>query len=272
MSNKKIFILISAVVAIVGFSGGFSVTKSIIVPEIIQDEKVALPIIPEIPKTETKAKEPEKKKEKSIFSGDNCPKPTKDYTDESYLNVGQDISLTDKTYIPKDLVKLTTDMSTSTVCVREEVAIGLYNMFESAKKDGYILKVSSGFRSYETQKAILDRNIKEGNPNATIAVAKPGYSEHQLGMAVDLTSPSIANASAAKLFQDTEEAKWLKKNAYLFGFIESYPDDKQDITGYMYEAWHYRYLGIDNAAEIIKNGQTINQFLEEKNTATMPVE
>jgi LAS superfamily LD-carboxypeptidase LdcB len=195
-----------------------------------------------------------------------CPEPKKKYEDYSYLNVDQNVPIPDKTYIPSDLVLLDKSISTTHICLKKDASIALKEMFESAKKDGYILKVTSGFRSYETQKAILAQNIKNGNPNALIAVAKPGYSEHQLGVAVDLTSPSIANASAAKKFEDTKEAQWLKDNGYLYGFVLSYPEGRQEETGYMYEAWHYRYLGPEYALQITQSGETINQFLSKIKT------
>lgn len=121
--------------------------------------------------------------------------------------------------------------------------------------------VSSAFRTFDTQKIILAREKKDKNPNADIAVAKPGYSEHQLGVAVDLTSTSINKKSAASVFGDTAEALWLQQHAYEYGFIESYPEGKELITGYMYEPWHYRYVGIDNAYLIHENGQTITEYL-----------
>jgi LAS superfamily LD-carboxypeptidase LdcB/poly-gamma-glutamate capsule biosynthesis protein CapA/YwtB (metallophosphatase superfamily) len=193
-----------------------------------------------------------------------CPKPTKQYADYSYLNVGQDVPIPDKTYVPADLVLLDKSISTTSICLSKQAADPLVEMIAGAKKDGYTLKVSSGYRSYATQKTILANDIASGNPEATRLVAKPGYSEHQLGMAVDLTSPSISNASATGKFADTKEAIWLQDNAYKYGFIESYPEGKETITGYDYEAWHYRYVNPDNAAEIIKSGQTINQYLTQK--------
>jgi D-alanyl-D-alanine carboxypeptidase len=137
-------------------------------------------------------------------------------------------------------------------------------MINQAKEDGYEIKVTSGFRSYSTQKLILENSIKLGNKNARRLIAKPGYSEHQLGVAIDLTGASIKNVSATTKFKDSVEDKWLEENAKDYGFVESYPENKEDITGYMNEDWHYRYVGIDNAKEIINKKQTINEFLKEK--------
>lgn len=217
---------------------------------IIEEQKEEKPV--EIVKKE----EIESKKKKN-----DCPEPKKEYEDQTYKNVGQDIGLSDKSYIPSDLVELPKEISKyENLCVKEEARDALILMIDEAKKEKLFIKVSSGFRDYSTQKSILETNIKSGNKNATKLVAKPGYSEHQLGVAVDLTSPSIENISATSKFGKTKESAWLKENAYKYGFIESYPEGKEDITGYLYEPWHYRYVGIDNALLIHESGKTINEF------------
>ncbi|MES2931056.1 MAG: CapA family protein [Patescibacteria group bacterium] len=196
-----------------------------------------------------------------------CPKPhipsNGEYVDYSYLNVDQNVSIPDPLYIPFDLVKLDKSISTTTLCLTRETTEALKKMADAAKKERLSILASSAFRSYATQKAILAQNIKEGNPNATIAVAKPGYSEHQLGVAADLTSASIAYASAAHVFGDTLESAWLQEHAHEYGFVLSYPKGKQDITGYMYEPWHYRYVGTDYARAMKESGLTVNQYLKE---------
>jgi LAS superfamily LD-carboxypeptidase LdcB len=191
-----------------------------------------------------------------------CPQPTKAYPDYSYLDVGQDVAIPDPSYVPPDLTLLDKSISTSNICLRSEAAAAVTTMIQDAKEQGYDIKVSSGFRSYDTQEGILSRDIASGNPNATKLVAKPGYSEHQLGMAVDLTSSAIADASAAVKFGSTKEFTWLQSNAYKYGFIQSYPAGKEEITGYMNEAWHYRYVGIANALAIVQSGETTNQYLK----------
>lgn len=193
-----------------------------------------------------------------------CPKPDKKYDDYTYLDVGQKVAIPDKTYVPSDLVLLDKSITTVPTCLKKDASDAISTMILAAKMDGYDIKVSSGFRSYATQKAILENNIKNGNKNAHRLIAKPGYSEHQLGVAVDLTGASIKNISAATKFKDSVEDKWLEIHASEYGFVESYPEDKEDVTGYMNEDWHYRYVGIENAKEIIANEQTINEFLKAK--------
>ncbi len=198
---------------------------------------------------------------------DSCPKPKREYEDESYLNVGQEISLEDESYIPSDLVLLDKSMSVSNICLKKNVADAVAIMINRAKLDGYKIKVSSGFRNYDTQEIILNRNLKNNNQTTSVAVAKPGHSEHQLGTTIDLTGSSISYDTTSGKFEGSTEAKWLEVNASKYGFIESYPKEKVDITGYMYEPWHYRYIGIDMAKEVIESGKTLNQYLKDKKEA-----
>lgn len=211
--------------------------------------------------------------EKEAMKSKFCPKPEKEYEDYSYLDVGQKIAIPDKTYIPADLVLLDESITTVPTCLKKDVSDAISAMILAAKTDGYDIKVSSGFRSYATQKAILENNIKNGNKNAHKLIAKPGYSEHQLGVAVDLTGASIKNISATTKFKDSIEDKWLESHANEYGFVQSYPEDKEEITGYMNEDWHYRYVGIENAKEIIDSNQTINEFLKaKKNTQAIEIQ
>lgn len=192
-----------------------------------------------------------------------CPKPDKEYNDMFLLPIGQDIGLPNETYIPSKLREIDKDSSTREgICLIKEARNNFELLTKRAEKDGLKIKAVSGYRSYEYQKGLLAKAIANGNKNADIAIAKAGYSEHQLGSAVDLTGKSIGYAGASIAFDNTVEAEWLEENASDFGFIRSYPEDKEDITGYMYEPWHYRYVGVDIAKEIIKSEQTINQYLE----------
>lgn len=192
-----------------------------------------------------------------------CPTPEKEYADMSLSPIGQILSLPDKTYIPKNLMELDSSISTrSGICLTKETNNSFEDMIENAFKDGYKIKISSGFRSYETQNDLFKNSIKDTGESTSISVAKPGHSEHQLGTTIDITGASINYSSAVDNFDKTPEDLWLRSNSYLYGFVQSYPLGKENITGYMYEPWHYRYVGIDNAKEIMRSGQTINEFLE----------
>lgn len=202
-----------------------------------------------------------KKKDEVNYS--NCPKPKKEYKDMSLLNIGQIIGLPDITYIPKNLVELSTTISTRrNICLIQEAKDAFESMSKNALIDGNTIKVSSGFRSYEYQKGLISNSIKSGKTDTDISIAKAGYSEHQLGTAIDITGASIEYGSATGGFDKTPEELWLRDNAYLYGFIRSYPEGKENITGYKYEPWHYRYVGIDNSTKIKDSRLTITEFLK----------
>lgn len=129
------------------------------------------------------------------------------------------------------------------------------NYFNKMKSDASLeninLFIVSGFRSYETQIKTYDKWVNlDGKEIADTYSARPGYSEHQTGLALDLNS-IYSN------FSDSEEFKWLNKNAYKYGFILRYPENKENITGYIYEPWHYRYVGIKLAKELYNNSNWI---------------
>lgn len=201
-----------------------------------------------------------KDKEETFYS--SCSKPQKEYMDMFNLNIGQIIGLPNKTYIPKNLVELKSLAIRENICLVQEAKKALEAMIDSAKKDGLNIRVTSAYRSYSYQENILNNAIKNGHANASTAIAKPGHSEHQLGTAIDLSGSSIEYSSAVSNFDNTQEDLWLRKNAYKYGFIMSYPFGKEEITGYMYEPWHYRYLGIKTATQIKKSGLTITEFLK----------
>jgi len=201
-------------------------------------------------------------KEKDNALSSTCPKPKKDYEDMSRLNIGQKTGLLDKSYIPNNLNELDLMYATKKeICLTQETIKSFEKMAEKAKEDGLTIKVSSGFRSYETQKIIFDNILKTSGNTTSISVAKPGHSEHQLGTTIDITGLSINYDSAVGRFDKTPEDLWLKENAYLYGFIQSYPKGKESVTGYMYEPWHYRYLGSEAALQIKNSGLTISEFL-----------
>lgn len=122
---------------------------------------------------------------------------------------------------------------------------------EGAKNDGYDIYISSGFRSYKTQKDTYNYWVSlDGKELADTYSARPGYSEHQTGLAVDVNTIDDS-------FADTPEGKWLNDNCYKYGFILRYPKGKQNVTGYKYESWHIRYVGVDLATKLYNNGKWI---------------
>ena len=120
-------------------------------------------------------------------------------------------------------------------------------MQSAAKLDNINLFIASGFRSYDDQVKLYNAYIKEdGKEKADTYSARPGYSEHQSGLAADINT-------AASWFDDTQEAKWLKQNCYKYGFIIRYPKGEEKYTGYKYESWHLRYVGKELAKKIHDN-------------------
>ncbi|MFD1017722.1 M15 family metallopeptidase [Thalassobacillus hwangdonensis] len=144
--------------------------------------------------------------------------------------------------------------------MRKEAAGALERLFAGAKKDGIELVAASGYRSYDRQKTIYENNVKaNGEEHANKFSAKPGTSEHQTGLAMDVTSAQMA----FKLEQDfieTAEGEWLANHAHEYGFVIRYPKGKTEITGYEYEPWHLRYVGKESATEIHTQEATLEEF------------
>lgn len=127
-------------------------------------------------------------------------------------------------------------------------------MKAAAANDGVKLEIVSGYRSYETQERIYNKYVaKDGKANADTYSARPGTSEHQTGLAMDLNSLSTS-------FGETKEGKWLAENCCKYGFIIRYPEGKQNITGYIYEPWHVRYVGTDKATAIYESGLCLEEY------------
>jgi len=149
-------------------------------------------------------------------------------------------------YIPKKLVipdvPFTIEGVLPQKLMREEAAQALKLLFNQAAKENITLFAVSAYRSYDRQAEIFARNYRSSPAIANILSARAGESEHQTGLGVDLTGPSV-NYRLTQRFGDTREGKWLVKNAPSYGFILRYPADKEGITGYVYEPWHIRYVG-----------------------------
>ncbi|WP_423407110.1 D-alanyl-D-alanine carboxypeptidase family protein [Heyndrickxia sp. MSNUG] len=170
-------------------------------------------------------------------------------------------------YIPGDLVRPNVlfsfgDAKLEKSLMRQEAAVALEKMFAGAKNDGIELAAVSGYRSYGRQDAIFNAEIKRvGKEKALEAVAIPGSSEHQTGLTMDISSRTN-DFNLDEKFAKTKEGVWLVHNAHEYGFILRYPKGKEGITGYMYEPWHFRYVGIKAAAEIYKNNWTLEEYFD----------
>lgn len=139
--------------------------------------------------------------------------------------------------------------------VDEEAYNQLKLLQESAKKAGYNIPLRSGYRSYERQETIYNNYVKVyGQKRTDTFSARPGHSEHQTGLAFDV-------GKIDDNYGNTKEGKWLSDNAHLYGFIIRYPKGKQDITGYKYEPWHIRYLGVNLATKVYNSGLCLEEYL-----------
>ncbi|MBQ7131761.1 MAG: D-alanyl-D-alanine carboxypeptidase family protein [Oscillospiraceae bacterium] len=129
------------------------------------------------------------------------------------------------------------------------------DMKSDAQDDGISLYISSAYRSYSTQSSLYSNYVaNRGQQAADTFSARAGYSEHQSGLAIDVNEVSDA-------FIGTPEAIWLAEHAHEYGFIIRYPEGKSDITGYKYEPWHIRYVGIETATHLYENELTIEEYL-----------
>lgn len=145
--------------------------------------------------------------------------------------------------------------------MRTEAAAATEKMFADAKLAGLNLEISSAYRSYSFQTGLYNNYVRtQGQAAADNQSARPGYSEHQTGLAVDI-QPVGGKCHLEECFGDLPEGIWLLANAHKYGFVLRYPKDKQQITGYVYEPWHYRFVGTELSAEINKNNNvTLEEF------------
>lgn len=170
-------------------------------------------------------------------------------------------------YAPEDLVRPKVEFSFGNQDIeksymRKEAAKALEDMFNGAKKSGITLYAVSGYRSYNRQTEVYDAEVSRvGEKKAVQAVAYPGNSEHQTGLAMDISSES-ADFLLTEGFGETKEGKWLKENAHLYGFILRYPKGKEKITQYKFEPWHFRYVGKKSAKDIYENDWTLEEYFK----------
>jgi D-alanyl-D-alanine carboxypeptidase len=176
---------------------------------------------------------------------------TIDNPDSTYYIVNKKRSLP-SSFVPKNLVTFEGKQ------LRSDTANAMGQLFDAASGDGINFKVISGYRSYQYQQGVYYGYVKrDGQTKADTYSARPGHSEHQTGLAADV---GTGTCDLSICFGDTTGGKWLVNNAYRYGFIIRYPKDKENLTGYQYEPWHIRYLGIDLAAQVHKSGKTLEQF------------
>ncbi|WP_326502931.1 M15 family metallopeptidase [Rothia nasimurium] len=158
------------------------------------------------------------------------------------------------TYAPDDLQPL------GSVLLRAEAAEAAHRMFAHASAAGAPMVALSGYRSYETQQGTYASWAAQyGTDQADVASARPGYSEHQTGLALDIGTGGACDLQPC--FKDTAAALWAAENAHRYGFVVRYPWWHHETTGYWYESWHLRYIGVDEATALKESGfETLEDF------------
>ncbi len=133
-------------------------------------------------------------------------------------------------------------------------------MKNQASNEGVSLTIGSSYRSFGYQQTVFNGYLAN-DPYSTVLTysAYPGTSEHQSGLVIDFVEGSSCDYT--ECFKDTKSGTWLKNNAYKYGFILRYPKGKENITGYIFEPWHYRYVGVDVATKIHNSGITLEEYL-----------
>ncbi len=174
-------------------------------------------------------------------------------------------------YEPKELLDINKDLllytnSPSSILIEREAGEALKIMAKALQKEkGKNLVIMSGYRTYNDQYTTYAGWVKSlGQEEADKTSARPGFSEHQLGRVVDFVDQETG-LNLTNNFDNGVAGKWLKDNAHKYGYVQSYPVGKESVTGYQHEAWHWRYVGIDNATNIKQSGLTLKEWLDKGN-------
>jgi len=146
--------------------------------------------------------------------------------------------------------------------MRATAARAMELMLDTAYEDeGHVIIIVSGYRSYETQTSVHNNHIaNRGEAEARRVSARPGHSEHQLGLAMDLSTFGLGGQLSSQ-FSSTPEGNWIKNHAHRFGFIIRYPANREPDTGFIYEPWHLRYIGVEAATQMYGTGWILEEFL-----------
>lgn len=166
----------------------------------------------------------------------------------------------DKDFKFEDIVEVSNRHCYGTQYLKEDVYDKFKEMFNAAKKEDLTIIINSSYRDYDYQEELWNRYSNlNGDEWADSYAARAGSSEHQTGLAIDVTTYNVKEQGD---FEETEEFKWMQENAYKYGFILRYPKGKENITGYSYESWHYRYVGEKVAEEIHNLDITFDEYYE----------
>jgi D-alanyl-D-alanine carboxypeptidase len=179
-------------------------------------------------------------------------------TSKDLLMLVNKFNYLDESYVPDDLVYMDSNYTTNNCRLKSVAYEAFKKMVDSAKEEGLNIYARSGFRSYTDQFSIYNYYVSiDGYDKADTYSARPGFSEHQTGLVVDVIAGRNGTYDE---FGSTNEFKWLKENSYKYGFILRYTNENSYITGYKNEPWHYRYVGIDAAKIIYENNLTFDEY------------
>lgn len=161
-------------------------------------------------------------------------------------------------YVPENLKSLSSTYALSNMKMVEEAANAFESLSKDASKENNKIIAMSTYRSYEYQVDLYNKYVKsDGKDAADTYSGRPGNSEHQTGLAVDVYNQTETYTN----FEKTEEYDWMQENAYKYGFILRFPKGKENETGYEFESWHYRYVGKDIAKYIHKHNITLEEYI-----------
>ena len=178
--------------------------------------------------------------------------------EKEYLILVNKFNYLSEDYEPADLKNISLSYAYDNNRVREVVNDAFIDMASSAKKDGIQILANSSYRTYKRQDEIYkDFYYTKGVSYADDYAARPGYSEHQTGLSIDIFA---SGNSTTDNFEESDAFIWLSNNAHKYGFILRYPKGKEYLTGYAYESWHYRYLGVDIATKVHDSGLTYDEY------------
>jgi len=193
----------------------------------------------------------------------NLDYPFYEYSNQSDLSKGMYTLVNkyyylDSNYVPEELETVSYEYAIHNTKLNKTALENFIKMADDAKKENLTLKITTAYRDYNFQSVLYNNYVNsDGKELADTYSARPGYSEHQFGYSFDLTNANYADFDE---FQYTDEYTWLQNNAYKYGFILRYPKDKEYITGYQFESWHYRYVGVDIAKYIYDNNITYEEY------------
>lgn len=196
-------------------------------------------------------------------------KANNNWYDEQYIN---ETNITNKyqilvnkfNYLPDnydktiEIEKISNWYSYGNEYIEKETYQQFIKMFNAAKEENLTLIINSGYRTNQEQKELYEERYEsQGIEEADKYAARPKFSEHETGLAIDVFTPNYATTES---FENSDEYKWLINNSYKYGFILRYPKDKEYLTGYNYESWHFRYLGKELASKVYSSGLTYDEY------------